>query len=162
MSIICETFDELKDFCERQHRTGASVVFTNGVFDLIHAGHLDSLRRAKAEGDVLVVGVNSDASVRRLKGEGRPILPLDQRLRILAAFEYVDAVAAFEEDTPARIIEVVVPDVLVKGGHYQIHEIVGHEFVQKRGGKVLSLPLLEGQSTSAMIEAIKERFVGKS
>ena len=131
------------------------------MFDLLHAGHLDSLARAKAEGDVLVVGVNSDESVRRIKGPGRPVLPLDQRMRLLAAIEFVGVVAPFDEDTPAELIEVVAPDVLVKGGHYQIHEIVGHEFVQARGGRVLSLPLVEGLSTSNLIETIKTRFAGK-
>ena len=137
---------------------GLSVVFTNGVFDLLHNGHLDSLRRARAEGDVLVVGVNDDESVRRLKGPSRPILPLDQRLRILAALECVDGVVAFHEETPAKIIEAVAPDVLVKGGHYHIHEIVGHEFVLDRGGRVLSLPLLPGRSTTGLIERIVQRL----
>lgn len=137
---------------------GRRVVFTNGVFDLMHSGHLDSLRRAKAEGDLLFVALNSDPSVRRLKGALRPILPEGQRLRLMAALEDVAAVALFEEDTPARIIEMVAPDVLVKGGHYKVPEIVGHEFVLARGGRVLSLPLLGGYSTTSLIERIVERL----
>jgi D-beta-D-heptose 7-phosphate kinase/D-beta-D-heptose 1-phosphate adenosyltransferase len=136
-----------------------TVVFTNGVFDLVHNGHLDSLRKCRAEGDVLIVALNDDESVRRLKGPGRPILPLDQRLRLVAALHCVDAVVAFREDTPAAIIEAVAPDVLVKGGHYAIPEIVGHEFVLDRGGRVLSLPLLPDCSTSGLVERVKERFV---
>ncbi|HMX63540.1 MAG TPA: adenylyltransferase/cytidyltransferase family protein [Candidatus Sumerlaeota bacterium] len=148
--------DALKRYCADKRAAGLKVVFTNGVFDLFHVGHLDSLRRARAQGDVLVVGLNSDASVKRLKGEGRPILPLDQRMRLMAAFEMVNAVASFDEDTPARIIEDVAPDVLVKGGHYQIHEIVGHEFVQARGGIVLSLPLVDQRSSSLIVDRIKK------
>lgn len=158
---IFTDWEELRKYCQAQRRAGASIVFTNGVFDLFHAGHLDSLRRAKAEGDVLVVGVNSDESVQRLKGKGRPIIPLEQRMRVLAAFEHANAVASFTQDTPAELIEVVEPDVLVKGGHYQIHEIVGHEAVQARGGRVLSLPLIAGRSSTDLIGEIKKRF-GKS
>ncbi|CAN5277662.1 hypothetical protein BH09SUM1_BH09SUM1_31710 [soil metagenome] len=150
--------DALAKFCREKRAAGGSIVFTNGVFDLFHAGHLDSLRRAKAEGDFLIVGLNTDESVKRLKGPGRPILPLDQRLRVVAAVEYVAAVAPFDEDTPRNLIEVVEPDVLVKGGHYAIPEIVGHDFVQARGGRVLSLPLLAGRSSTDLIEVIKTRF----
>ena len=141
-----------------QRAAGKKVVFTNGVFDMLHNGHLDSLRRAAAEGDVLIVGVNSDACVKRLKGPGRPILAEDQRLKVLSAIHCVDAVVLFDEDTPKEIIEAVAPDVLVKGGHYTIPEIVGHEFVLDRGGKVLSLPLLSGHSTSNLVDVIRERF----
>jgi rfaE bifunctional protein nucleotidyltransferase chain/domain len=151
---------DLKAFCDDRRKAGCSIVFTNGVFDLFHVGHLDSLRRARALGDVLVVGLNSDASVKRLKGAGRPILPLDQRMRLLASFEFVSAVSFFEEDTPARIIEDVAPDVLVKGGHYQIHEIVGHDFVQARGGTVHSLPLVDARSSTLIINTIKSRYLG--
>lgn len=137
---------------------GLAVVFTNGVFDLLHPGHLDSLRRARAEGDVLLVGVNDDASVQRLKGSGRPILPIGQRLRLLAALEMVDAVVAFGEDDPGLLVEAVAPDVLAKGGHYAVPEIVGHEFVLARGGRVLSLPLVPGRSTTSVIDRVIERF----
>ncbi len=159
---ILKDFDAAAAWAEAQRQQRHSVVLTNGVFDLLHNGHLDSLRRSRAEGDVLIIALNDDESVRRLKGSGRPVLPLDQRLRLVAGLHCVDAVVAFSEDTPARIIEAVAPDVLVKGGHYQIHEIVGHEFVLARGGRVLSLPLLPGRSTSGLIERIQERFVSDS
>lgn len=149
-------------WAELQRDSGKKVVFTNGVFDLLHNGHLDSLRRAAAEGDVLIVGVNSDACVHRLKGPGRPILAEDQRLKVLSAIHCVQAVVLFDEDTPKEIIEAVKPDVLVKGGHYTIPEIVGHEFVLDRGGKVLSLPLLEGYSTSNIVGEIQKRFCSTS
>lgn len=143
-----------------QREAGRRVVFTNGVFDLFHNGHLDSLRRARAEGDVLIVAANSDESVRRLKGPGRPVLAEGQRMRVLAGLEDVDAVVLFDDDTPLRAVEAVAPDVLVKGGHYTVPEIVGHEFVLARGGRVLSLPLLPGSSTTDLIKVIKERFPG--
>ncbi|MBX3730631.1 MAG: adenylyltransferase/cytidyltransferase family protein [Candidatus Sumerlaeia bacterium] len=155
---ILASYEAAAAWAQAQREAGRSVVFTNGVFDLLHNGHLDSLRRARAEGDVLIVGLNDDASVQRLKGPGRPILPLDQRLRVIAALECVGAVVAFSEDTPARIIEAVAPDVLVKGGHYAVPEIVGHEFVLARGGRVLSLPLLPDSSTSGLIERVRQRF----
>ena len=158
---ILADYEAARAWAEGHRRSGRKVVFTNGVFDLLHAGHVDSLRRARAEGDVLIVALNQDESVRRLKGEGRPILPIGQRLRLLAAMEMVDAVVAFAEDTPAKIIETVAPDVLVKGGHYSVPEIVGHEFVLDRGGRVLSLPLLPGRSTSGLVDTIKERFAKK-
>jgi len=157
-SKIFTDWDLLAKRCEEIRAQGGKVVFTNGVFDLMHPGHLDSLRRAKAEGDFLVVALNSDESVRRLKGAGRPILPLDQRYRLMAALEDVGAVASFDEDTPAKIILAVRPDVLVKGGHYQVHEIVGHEFVLACGGRVLSLPLVDGYSTTSLISEIRRRF----
>ncbi|MCB2154035.1 adenylyltransferase/cytidyltransferase family protein [bacterium] len=155
---ILKDYEAASAWAEEQRRAGRKVVFTNGVFDLLHAGHVDSLRRAADEGDALIVALNDDESVRRLKGEGRPILPLDQRQRVIAGLESVRAVVAFHEDTPAKIIEAVAPDVLVKGGHYSVPEIVGHEFVLERGGRVLSLPLLPGSSTSGLIEEIKKRF----
>ncbi len=150
--------EELREFCEKKRREGASIVFTNGVFDLVHSGHLDSLRRASSEGDFLIVAINSDESVRRIKGEGRPILPLDQRMRILSAIDVVDLVTCFDEDTSEPIIRTVKPDVLVKGGHYTIEQIVGHEFLESYGGKVLPMPIVEGCSTTNIIGTIKERF----
>ncbi len=157
---ILENRQAAHEWANDRRAAGQLVVFTNGVFDLLHNGHLDSLRRARAEGHVLIVGVNDDESVRRLKGPGRPILSQDQRMRLLAALECVDAVVAFGEDTPAEIIEAVAPDVLVKGGHYTVPEIVGHEFVLDRGGRVLSLPLVPGRSTSNLIDVVKQRFAG--
>ncbi len=146
-------------WADGQRQSKKKVVFTNGVFDLLHPGHLDSLRRARAEGDVLIVGLNDDDSVRNLKGEGRPILILGQRQRLVAALECVDAVVSFPEETPAQLVEAISPDVLVKGGDYAVEEIAGHEFVLARGGRVLSLPLLPGISTTGLVELIKERFI---
>lgn len=156
---ILVNYEAAAIWAESERAAGRRVVFTNGVFDLVHNGHLDSLRRAQAEGDSLIVALNDDESVRRLKGPGRPILPLDQRLRVVAAIHCVEAVVAFHEDTPEEIIEEVKPDVLVKGGHYTVPEIVGHEFVLDRGGRVLSLPLLPGRSTTGIVETVKERFL---
>jgi len=155
---ILSSYEAASEWAEQERAAGKAVVFTNGVFDMLHNGHLDSLRRARAEGDSLIVALNSDEIVRELKGDGRPVLVLNQRARIVAALGCVDAVVAFHEETPAKIIEAVKPDVLVKGGHYEIPEIVGHEFVLDRGGRVLSLPLLAGHSTTNIVEVIKERF----
>ena len=136
-------------------RGGRTVVLTNGCFDLLHAGHVRLLRRARAEGDVLVVALNTDASVRRLKGPGRPIFPLRERLEVLAAFADVDYVTWFSEPTPRRIVAALRPDVLVKGGDWPVERIVGREVVQAGGGSVHSLPLLPGYSTTALIERIR-------
>jgi len=159
LSRILPDRDAAAAWSAAQRAAGLRVVFTNGVFDLIHPGHLDSLRRARAEGDVLIVGINDDESVRRLKGVGRPVLPIGQRLRLMVALEMVDAAVAFGEDTPGDLIRAIAPDVLVKGGHYAIPEIVGHDFVLERGGRVLSLPLLPGRSTTGTIDRIKARFL---
>ncbi len=138
---------------------GARVVFTNGVFDLLHRGHAEYLAEARALGDRLVVGVNSDASVRRLKGASRPIVAAADRVALLEALACVDLAIVFEEDTPLALIEAVRPDVLVKGGDWPIEKIVGREFVEAHGGRVLSVPLREGLSTSSLVERIR---TGKS
>ncbi len=130
---------------------GEPTVFTNGCFDLLHAGHVRYLNAARALGGHLVVGLNSDASVRRLKGPGRPVTPESERAEILAALAAVDAVVVFGEDTPLRLIEAVEPDVLVKGGDWALEDIVGREFVEARGGRVLTLPVIPGRSTSALL-----------
>ncbi len=134
---------------------GARVVFTNGVFDLLHRGHAEYLAEARALGDRLVVGVNSDASVRRLKGPSRPIVADADRVALLEALACVDLAIVFEEDTPLALIEAVRPDVLVKGGDWPIEKIVGREFVEARGGRVLSIPLRPGHGTSALVERIR-------
>ncbi|NUO80211.1 D-glycero-beta-D-manno-heptose 1-phosphate adenylyltransferase [candidate division KSB1 bacterium] len=134
------------------------VVFTNGCFDILHRGHVEYLQKARAHGDLLIVGLNSDDSVRRLKGEGRPVVPQEDRATILAALRCVDYVVYFEEDTPARLIAEIQPDVLVKGADYQINEIVGHEVVQAGGGEVVRIPLTPGRATRDVIATIVERF----
>ena len=131
------------------------IVFTNGCFDLIHAGHARFLSRAKALGDVLVVGLNSDASVRRLKGTGRPILRLSERVEILNHLRPVDFVIPFSEITPYRLIQKVQPDILIKGGDWEEKDIVGRDVVLKRGGRVISGIFIHGRSTSAIIRAIR-------
>ncbi len=133
------------------------IVFTNGCFDILHRGHVTYLEEARALGASLVVGVNSDASARRLnKGADRPINPLEDRLAVLAALESVTLVVPFEEDTPLRLIELVRPDHLVKGGDWPVHEIVGHELVQSYGGRVHSIPVRFERSTTALLRRIRE------
>lgn len=131
------------------------IVFTNGCFDVLHVGHCRYLKLARERGDVLVVGLNSDASVRRLKGNTRPVVPCDERRELLLALKPVDYVCVFEEDTPKELIEKVRPDVLVKGGDWPVEKIVGHELVQSYGGTVESLPYIEGSSTTDVIERIR-------
>ncbi len=133
---------------------GERIVFTNGVFDVLHRGHVEYLEEARALGQRLVVGVNTDASVRRLKGPGRPIVPEDERAELLAALECVDLVVRFDEDTPERVIREVAPDVLAKGGDWAMEAIVGREFVEARGGRVERIRLREGWSTTRIIERI--------
>jgi rfaE bifunctional protein nucleotidyltransferase chain/domain len=133
---------------------GRRVVFTNGCFDLLHPGHIRLLEQARALGDLLVVGVNSDRSVRGLKGEGRPLLPQAERAELLAALAAVDAVTIFDEPTPRELIAALLPDVLVKGGDWRPDEIVGRAEVEGAGGKVVTIPYIEGYSTRALIARI--------
>lgn len=146
-----------KDFFEQQaealHRQ--KIVFTNGCFDVLHYGHVHYLAQARQLGDLLVVGLNSDASVRRLKGESRPVNPEQARAFVLAALEMVDYVCLFEEDTPYELIAAVKPDVLVKGGDYAVDNIVGSDIVKGRDGKVVVLPFVEGFSSSSIIKKLK-------
>jgi len=137
-------------------KQGKKIVFTNGVFDLLHKGHIFSLSQAAKEGDVLIIGLNSDNSVKRLKGEGRPINDQDARALLLAALTMIDAVVVFEEDTPLNLITSILPDVLVKGGDYTIDEIAGAKEVIENGGKVVINPILDGFSTTAIINAISK------
>jgi D-beta-D-heptose 7-phosphate kinase/D-beta-D-heptose 1-phosphate adenosyltransferase len=135
---------------------GGKVVFTNGCFDLLHRGHVEYLEAARALGDGLIVAVNTDASAARLgKGPGRPLNPAADRARVLAALACVDRVVLFGEDTPLAIITRLQPDVLVKGGDYQLHAIVGREVVLARGGRVLALPFLPGYSTTALLDRLR-------
>jgi rfaE bifunctional protein nucleotidyltransferase chain/domain len=138
----------------QSRRRGKTVVFTNGCFDLVHAGHLKVLEWAKRQGDILVVGLNSDASVRRLKGPRRPILPLADRAALMAALKPVDYVTWFSEETPHLLIKRLRPDILVKGGDWAADSIVGREFVKK----VVRVPLLKGRSTSGIISTINRRY----
>jgi D-beta-D-heptose 7-phosphate kinase/D-beta-D-heptose 1-phosphate adenosyltransferase len=137
-------------------RNGRRVVFTNGCFDLLHPGHIGSLEQARALGDVLIVGLNSDASVRQLKGAGRPVLPERERAEILASLECVDAVVIFDELTPREVIARLLPDVLVKGGDWASDQIVGREEVEAAGGRVVSIPVVAGYSTTEILRKIRE------
>lgn len=137
-------------------RHGRRVVFTNGCFDLLHPGHIRSLELARELGDALIVGLNSDASVRQLKGEGRPVIPERERAEILAALESVDAVVIFDALTPRDVIARLLPDILVKGGDWPGDQIVGREEVEAAGGQVASVPVVPGYSTSAILQKIRE------
>lgn len=135
-------------------KEGKKIVFTNGVFDLLHKGHIFSLSRAAQQGDILIIGLNSDASVKRLKGNSRPVNDQDARALVLSSLVMVDAVVIFEEDTPQQLITVILPDVLVKGGDYTIDQIAGAKEVIANGGKIVINPILDGFSTTAIINAI--------
>ncbi len=140
---------------------GERIVFTNGCFDILHAGHVRYLEDAAALGDRLIVAVNTDASVRRLKGPTRPVNPLAQRLEVLAGLRVVDWVVPFDEDTPQRLIAAIGPDVLVKGGDYRIADIAGADDVLRRGGQVLTLPFHDGLSTSRILDAARGPATGE-
>jgi len=150
--------EELLALRRQWRATGQRVVFTNGVFDILHRGHVEYLEKARAFGEVLVVGLNSDESVRRLKGEGRPLVPQEDRAVILTALRCVDYVIFFNEDTPANLIAALQPEVLVKGADYAITEIAGHEVVLAAGGRVERIPLTAGRATRDIITMILERY----
>ncbi len=151
------TAHELVSLLTRRRGGGARVVFTNGCFDLLHVGHVRYLQAARALGDILVVGVNSDASVQGLdKGSGRPVVPDSQRMEVLSALSCVDYVVKFEEPDPLRLIETIRPDVLVKGGDWPVDRIAGRDSVKARGGAVVSIPLVPDISTSRLIERIRQ------
>lgn len=149
---------ELAAESARLKAEGRTLVFTNGVFDLLHVGHLRYLSQARALGDALAVGLNADACVRRLKGELRPILPEAERAELLAGLACVDYVCLFPEDDPRELIKAVVPGVLVKGGDWPVEKILGRDTVEAAGGKVLSLPFVEGRSTTTIVRDIAARY----
>jgi D-beta-D-heptose 7-phosphate kinase/D-beta-D-heptose 1-phosphate adenosyltransferase len=134
---------------------GKRIVFTNGCYDLLHAGHLSLLHEAARLGDILVLAINSDTSVQRLKGPERPLVPQAERAALLAALSCVDAVTIFDEDTPLEALKSIKPDVLVKGADYKAEEVVGKDFVETYGGRVALVPLLPAKSTTALVERIK-------
>lgn len=149
------TVDEAIVRFGRGKRNGR-VIFTNGCFDILHPGHIRTLEQARALGDALIVGINSDASVHRLKGPARPVIPERERAEILAALECVDAVVIFEEDTPQAVIARILPDVLVKGGDWAGDQIVGREEVEAAGGKVVSVAVLPGYSTTEILRKVRD------
>lgn len=155
---IRSKFLSLPQLLERLNavREGKRVAFTNGCFDIIHRGHVSYLAQARDLGDLLVLGLNSDSSVRRLKGPTRPVNDEESRALVLASLECVDYVVLFDEDTPYRLIDAVQPDILVKGGDYQIDQIVGYDIVKARGGEVLTLPFVDGFSSTSIINRLKQ------
>jgi D-beta-D-heptose 7-phosphate kinase/D-beta-D-heptose 1-phosphate adenosyltransferase len=149
------TLEEIIVRFGREKRNGKRVVFTNGCFDLLHPGHIRSLEAARALGDILIVGLNSDESVRTLKGVGRPVTPAPERAEILASLECVDAVLIFDELTPQKIVAALLPDILVKGGDWPGDRIVGREEVEAAGGKVVLVEVVPGYSTTEMLKKIR-------
>jgi D-beta-D-heptose 7-phosphate kinase/D-beta-D-heptose 1-phosphate adenosyltransferase len=148
--------DELLRMREGLRSEGKRLVFTNGVFDLLHVGHVRYLTRARSLGDALAVGINTDRTVRELKGEGRPVVNENERAEVLGALRHVTFVTIFDDVSPRSLIALLLPDVLVKGGDYGLEEIHGREEVEAAGGKVISLPFIGGASTSAIIERMKK------
>ena len=157
MNKICSR-EKLKKKIDALRGEGKKIVFTNGCFDILHVGHTRYLRDAKKQGDILVLGLNSDESVRTLKGEKRPLTPENERADILASLESVDYVTIFHELTPLKLIEYLRPHVLVKGGDWKEEEVVGRESVGKWGGKVVIIPEIKGSSTTNVIEKVKKAF----
>jgi D-beta-D-heptose 7-phosphate kinase/D-beta-D-heptose 1-phosphate adenosyltransferase len=145
---------------ERLREAGLKLVFTNGCFDLLHPGHVRYLAEARQLGDRLLVAVNADETVAKLKGKARPLVPLAERMEILAALVMVDYVIPFDEETPARVIQELIPDILVKGGDWPVDQIAGRDTVEAAGGRVISLPFAEGYSTTGLIDQIVERLGG--
>ncbi len=152
------SIESMVEAAEAHRAAGDCIVFTNGCFDLLHAGHVRYLSAARAEGDLLVVGLNSDASVKRIKAPGRPVVPENQRAEVLSALACVDYVILFDEPDPGNLIRQIAPDVLVKGADWSEDRIVGADTVTARGGKVVRVPLVPEVSTSALIRRITERF----
>ena len=149
------SLDDLKNQVNAWKQAGEEVVFTNGCFDIIHRGHIEVLAQTADLGDRLIIGLNSDSSIQKLKGEDRPIIDQQARAILLAALSFVDAVILFPEDTPINLISTLLPDVLAKGGDYEIETIVGHEIVQNNGGEVILVPFVDGFSSTIIIDKIK-------
>lgn len=150
------TFDGMRHQVKRWRLLGKNIVFTNGCFDILHEGHLEILSQSAALADILIVGINTDNSVKKLKGENRPVNNEQFRAKMLAALTIVDAVVLFDEPTPLELIQMIVPDTLVKGGDYTIDQVVGAEDVIKNGGEVKIVPLVKGYSTTSLIQKIQE------
>jgi rfaE bifunctional protein nucleotidyltransferase chain/domain len=143
---------------KKAKKENKKVIFTNGCFDLLHRGHIEYLKKAKRLGDILIVGLNSDSSVRKIKGKGRPIQKQADRAAILASLYFVDYVFIFNELTPFKLISKLIPDILVKGGDWKVKDIVGKDIVESHGGKVLSIKMTKGKSTRNIIQTILDRF----
>ena len=157
-----KTREELQRLIHTLKKNGKRIVFTNGCFDILHVGHVRYLEQAKSLGDVLVVGINSDRSVRGLKGPRRPILPVEERGEILSGLGCTDYVTVFDEPTPFELVSLLQPDVLVKGGDWTPEQVVGREVVEGSGGRVVILPFVEGSSTTNIIDVILEKYEERS
>jgi len=155
MQSKIKKISEIKKLSRRLKKQKNKIVFTNGCFDILHYGHIQYLKKCKSMGDKLIVGLNSDKSIRKIKGHGRPIKKQKERQSLLEALEFVDYVVVFNETTPARLIELVTPDVLAKGGDWKIQNIVGYAHVKKKSGKIYSIPFVKGYSTTETIKKIK-------
>ena len=152
------TLDDIKNTAEILKHQNKKIVFTNGCFDILHAGHVDYLNKAKELGDVLIVGLNSDSSVKRIKGEKRPIVPENERAFIIANLKAVDFVTFFDEDTPQKLIEEIIPDILVKGADWNSENIIGKDIVEKNGGEVKTIKFVNDSSTTNIIKIVLERY----
>jgi D-beta-D-heptose 7-phosphate kinase/D-beta-D-heptose 1-phosphate adenosyltransferase len=155
---VIKSIDEILNIRKKLKESGKKVVFTNGVFDILHAGHVDYLAKARQCGDALILALNSDASVKRIKGEKKPIVPQIERAFVLSNLKSVDYVTLFEEDTPQKIIDILVPDILVKGADWSIDKIVGRETVEKNGGEVKRIEFVTQQSTTNIIKKILDTY----
>ena len=155
MSDKLKSVNEITDLAAQARKNGKCVVFTNGCFDLLHRGHVHILREARASGDLLIVGINSDRSVKSIKGPSRPILPQTDRIELIAAMEMVDYVVLFDESDPYQLIAAIKPNVLAKGGDWSAEKIVGADVVTENGGRVTVIPYLPGFSTTEIIERIR-------
>ena len=157
-NIISKIFSlsDLKIQSDQWKQDGDKIVFTNGCFDLIHRGHVEVLANTADLGDRLIIGLNSDSSIQKLKGENRPIMDENSRAILLASLQFIDAIVLFSEDTPQKLIETIVPDILAKGGDYKVEEIAGHEVVLQNGGEVILVPFIDGFSTTNIVDKIKQ------
>lgn len=152
------SFSQAQEIRRQAKAAGKKVVFTNGVFDILHRGHVEYLQKAREMGDLLIIGLNSDASVRRIKGPQRPLCGQEDRAVVLSALACVDHIVLFDEDTPQKLIETLMPDILVKGADYSVEQIVGADVVLKNGGKVLPIELTPGRSTTELIKKVVETY----
>ncbi len=157
MNSKIKTVPALANILDRKRREGKRIIFTNGCFDILHIGHIRYLRKAKALGDILVIGLNSDSSVRKIKGRSRPINNQRDRAEVLSSLPFVDYIVLFSEPTPVKLIKELKPDTLVKGGDWRVSDIVGADFVRARGGKVVTIPFVKGHSTTSLIERMRGR-----
>jgi D-beta-D-heptose 7-phosphate kinase / D-beta-D-heptose 1-phosphate adenosyltransferase len=150
-----KTFKEIERICRLLRKKRKTIVFTNGCFDILHIGHIRLLKKAKAGGDVLVLGLNTDSSIRRIKGGTKPIIKEEERAEMLSALEMVDYIVMFSEDTPERLIGIIKPDILVKGRDYRLEQVVGRKFVESYGGRVVLIPTVKDRSTTDIIRKIQ-------